>query len=170
MKFFIFVIPFLLLFLILYSTAKKVNFYETFTSGAKNSLPVVYSIFPYLVGIFIMTELFSVSGVSSFIINLISPLFSKLGIPKEIVPLIILKPFSGSGSLATLNEIYLSYGVDSYIGNCASVVFGSSETVFYISAVYYTNVKEKRLLRPISISLVATFISTLFACYICRFI
>ena len=117
-----------------------------------------------------MTELFSVSGISTFVIKLLTPIFKLLKIPVEIAPIVILKPFSGSGSLAVLTDVFSTYGVDSYVARCACAVFGSSETTFYVSAVYFSKVKEKRLTHPIIISLVSTFISTVFACLICRFI
>ena len=117
-----------------------------------------------------MTELFSKSGISDKVIDFLSPFLSMLGIPKEITPLGIIKPFSGSGSLAILSDIFQKYGADGYIARCASAVFGSSETIFYVSAVYYSKSKEKRLTKPIIISLISTFISTVFACFICKFI
>ena len=125
---------------------------------------------PYLITIFVLTELFSLSGLSSSVINLLTPVLKFLGIPPQLAPLVILKPFSGSGSIAVLSEIFSSYGADGYVARCACAVFGSSETTFYVSAVYYANCKEKRLLKPIIISLLATFISTIFACFICKFL
>ncbi len=170
MKYLSLIIPVLLVSLIVYATVKKVKPYDSFAVGAGKSLPVIFSVFPYLVAIFIITELFSQSGVSAFLIKILSPVFKFLGIPQEIAPLVILKPFSGSGSLAVLSEVYSTYGVDSYVSKCASAVFGSSETIFYVSAVYYSKSKEKKPTRAIIISLVSTFISTVFACFICKFI
>lgn len=163
-------LPVCFILIFLYASFKKVKIYDSFTVGVKDGLNTVFTILPYLITVFILTELFSVSGLSTSIINLLSPIFSALGIPVEIAPLIILKPFSGSGSLAVLSNIFSQYGADGYIARCACAVFGSSETVFYVSAVYFANCKEKRLLKPILISLFATFISTVFACFICKFI
>ncbi|MBR5388246.1 MAG: spore maturation protein, partial [Clostridia bacterium] len=75
---------------------------------------------------------------------------------------------SGSGALATLSDIYAEYGADGYIARCASVIYGSSETVFYIAAVYFAGSKTKNLFKPIAISLLASFLSCVFACFICR--
>ena len=80
----------------------------------------------------------------------------------------LIKPFSGSGALAVLSDIFTEYGVDSYLSRCACVIYGSSETVFYIAAVYFAGAKTKNLLKPIIISLVASFASCVFACFICR--
>jgi spore maturation protein B len=170
MKIIALILPVCFILLFIYASVKHVKIYDTFALGAKEGLNTIFTIFPYLVTIFILTELFSASNLSNTLINFLSPFFNLLGIPKEIAPLVILKPFSGSGSLALLTEIFSLYGVDSYLSRCACAIFGSSETVFYISAVYYANVKEKRLLKPILISLFATFLSTIFACFICKFI
>ena len=160
----------MLIVLTVYAAVKKVRPYDSFASGAAKALPLIFTVFPYIVAIFIMTELFRQSGASDFIIEKLSPVFAFLGIPKEIAPLAVLKPFSGSGSLALLSDIYAKYGVDGYISRCASAVFGSSETIFYVSAVYFSECKEKKSVRAIVISLVSTFVSTVFACLICRFI
>lgn len=168
MKFVSLVIPIVLLFVVSYAVFKRVKIYDSFAKGAAKGLRAVYSVFPYLVAIFVMTELFSQSGISCKFIAFISPVFSFLGIPSEIAPLVVLKPFSGGGSLAMLSDIYAKYGVDNFISLCASAVYGSSETIFYISAVYFSEVKEKKLAKPILISLSSTLISTVFACFICR--
>lgn len=170
MKFFSIIIPVLLISLVIYSAIKKIKPYDAFAEGAGKAIPLVFSIFPYLATILMMTELFEKSGLSAKLIETITPVTDFLGIPPEITPLVLLKPFSGSGSLAVLSGIYSEYGADGYIPRCASVIFGSSETIFYVSAVYFARVKEKRLIKPIIISLISTFISTIFACFICRVI
>ncbi len=170
MKYFTYIIPLLFVFLFIFCKTKKVNVYDSFVNGIKKSLPLVTSIFPYLVAIFIMTELFSASGLSEKFIKILEPLFTFLNIPCELAPLVIVKPFSGSGSLAVLSEIFATYGVDSLIARSACAIYGSSETIFYISAVYFANCKHKKLYLPILISLFACFCSCIFACFICRFI
>ena len=125
------------------------------------------SVFPYLASIFVLTELFEASGLSDAVSRLVSPLFNLLGIPKELTKLVLIKPFSGNGALAILSEIYTQYGVDSYLSRCASVIYGSSETVFYVAAVYFAGAKTKNLTLPIIISLIASFASCVFACFIC---
>lgn len=163
-----YIIPFLFLTILVYSAIKKVKPYDAFTEGAKSALPFAANIFPYLVSIFVLTELFEASGISDFLTQILSPVFGFLGIPEELCKLVMIKPFSGSGSLAMLSEIFSEYGADSYLARCACVIYGSSETVFYIAAVYFANVKNKKLLLPIIISLFASFCSCLFACFICR--
>lgn len=163
-------IPIVFILIIIYSIIKKVKPYDAFTDGVKKAFPFAISVFPYLVSIFVLTELFEASGISDFVTKCLSPVFSFLGIPTELSKLVLVKPFSGSGSLALLSEIYTSYGVDSYLSRTASVIYGSSETVFYIAAVYFSQTKGVKLAKPIAISLVASFISIVFACFICRII
>lgn len=168
MKIFALIIPVLFAVTFVYAGLKKVKVYDSFVSGVKGAIPLLTSIFPYIVCILVMTEIFERSGLSGKVINFLSPAFEFLGIPKEIVKLVLIKPFSGSGSTALLSEILNSYGADSYISRCACVCYGSSETIFYIAAVYFSSVKDKKLTLPIIISLATTLISTIFACLICR--
>ncbi len=161
-------IPALFVIIFVFSLIKKVKPYSAFTDGAKSAVPFAVSIFPYLVSIFVLTELFEISGISDFFLKLLSPVFSVFGIPKELTKLVLIKPFSGSGSLALLSEIYTKYGVNSYLARCASVIYGSSETVFYVASVYFAGAKTKNLFKPILISLFATFVSCVFACLICK--
>ena len=161
-------IPALFVIIFVFSFIKKVKPYDAFTEGAKSAVPFAVSIFPYLVSIFVLTELFEISGISNFLLKILSPFFSFFGIPKELTKLVLIKPFSGSGSLALLSEIYTNYGVNSYLARCASVIYGSSETVFYVATVYFAGAKTKKLFKPIVISLFATFTSCVFACLICK--
>lgn len=160
-------IPIFFIVILIYSLIKKVKPYDAFTNGAKSAIPFAISIFPYLVSIFVMTELFEASGLSALFTKILSPVFNFLGIPSELTKLVLIKPFSGSGSLALLSEIFSTYGVDSYLSRCACVIYGSSETVFYIAAVYFAGAKTKKLTAPIIISLIASFFSCVFACFIC---
>ncbi len=165
---FAYFIPVLFLVVLIYSVIKKVKPYDAFTLGAKKAVPFAVSIFPCLVSIFVLTELFEISGLSDAFTTALSPVFSFLGIPDELTKLVLIKPFSGSGSLALLSEIFTTYGVDSYLARCACVIYGSSETVFYIAAVYFAGNKKRNLTVPIIISLVASFFSCVFACFICK--
>jgi spore maturation protein B len=167
MKYFI---PVLFSFIFIYSLIKKVKPYDAFIEGTKGTLPLIFNLFPYLIGIFILTELFEASGLSNFFTGLLSPIFNLLGIPCELTKLVLIKPFSGSGSLAVLTEIFNQYGVDSYLSRCACVIYGSSETVFYIAAVYFAGAKTKNLTKPIIISLFANLISCVAGCLFCRII
>ena len=163
-----YVIPLLFLTIFIVAFIKKIKVYDTFIEGAKDAIPFAVNLFPYLVCIFILTNLFEVSGITDFLTKVLSPVFSFFGIPKELTSLVLIKPFSGSGALATLSEIFNTYGVDSYLSRCACVIYGSSETVFYIAAVYFAGAKKRNLTTPILISLFAGLVSNVFACFICK--
>ncbi|MGN0807089.1 MAG: nucleoside recognition domain-containing protein [Candidatus Coproplasma sp.] len=163
-----YVIPFIFIAIIAVAAIKKVNVFSSFTKGASGAAEFVISLLPLLACTFIMCELFERSNLSQMLSNALAPVFNFLGIPPQITKLILIKPFSGSGSLAYLTQILESYGADSYIGRCASVLYGSSETVFYISAVYFASSKQKKRIIPIVIILCATLISTIVSCLLCR--
>ena len=167
MKYVALIIPALFFALFLYALFKKVRLYDCFTEGVKEAVPLLLSIFPYLAAMLMLSELFERSGLSAALTQALSPAFSALGIPPEISKLVLLKPFSGSGSTALLSEIISVYGADSYIARCAAVAYGSSETVFYISAVYFAGSK-KNLAKPVVIALISNFISVILGCLLCK--
>ena len=165
-----YLIPLGLIALFVCAIAKKVNVYDSFVDGAKQSISTAVAIFPYLFATFLMVNLLEKSGVGKAIVNFVCPPFQLIGIPKEVLELLLIRPFSGSGSLAILSNVYKTYGADSYIGNCASVIMGSSETVFYISAVYFSQTKIKRLGWAIPIALFCNLVGGVMACIFCKFI
>ena len=162
------IIPVIFILVFIFAAVKKVNVYETFTDGVKEAFKFTLSLIPCLAAIFMMCELFESSGLSDALTNFLAPVFGALGIPKELTKLVLIKPFSGSGSLAYLSGIIKEHGADSYIARCACVCFGSSETVFYICTVYFAGLKVKRLVYPILCVLIATLVSTVVACLICK--
>lgn len=164
----VYIIPVILIVVILISSLKGNKTYDSFCRGVKKAFPLVLSIFPYLSAVFIMTEIFEKSGLSKAIIDLSADFFQFFGIKKELIPLVLLKPFSGSGSLGVLSKIITDNGVDSYVSRCAATIYGSSETVFYVGAVYYSKCTKKPSFLPFLISLTSSFIATVFACFICR--
>ncbi len=170
MNFVSLLIPLLFLGVFLYALIRRIKLYDCFTDGVKEAVPLILSLFPYLASMLILSELFEASGLAEAITKLLRPAFTLFGIPSEISPLVLIKPFSGSGSTAILSELLTKYGADSYIGRCACVAYGSSETVFYISAVYFAGQKKKRLALPIAISLVANFFGVVAGCFLCKFL
>lgn len=167
MKWVSYLVPALFFLLFLYALFRRVRLYDCFTEGVKGAIPLVLSLFPYLAAMLILSSLFEHSGLSALFTKALAPAFEVLGIPPEIARLVLIKPFSGSGSTAVLSEIFAFYGPDSYIGRCAAAAYGSSETVFYISAVYFAGSKKK-LLRPIVCTLAANFLGVVAACLFCR--
>lgn len=167
MKYAALIIPLLFAALFVYAPIRKVRLYDCFTEGVKGAIPLVVSLFPYLVSVLILSELFEQSGLSARLTRGLAPVFRFLGIPPEIGKLVLLKPFSGSGSTALLSEILSAYGADSYIARCACVAYGSSETVFFISAVYFAG-SRKNLTKPVLIALFSNFASLILGCLFCR--
>lgn len=167
MKYAALIVPLLFIALFLFAVIRKIRLYDCFTEGVKEAVPLIISIFPYLAAMLMLSELFETSGLSAALTKALAPLFSAIGIPPEISKLVLLKPFSGSGSTALLSEIFSAYGADSYIARCAAVTYGSSETVFYISAVYFAG-SRKNLAKPVLIALFANFLSVILGCLLCR--
>lgn len=165
-----FIIPLLFLLLFAYALWKKVRLYDCFTEGIQQAIPLILSLFPYLCAILMLSSLFEKSGLSNALTTAISPLLSAIGIPPELGKLVLMKPFSGSGSTALLSEILSVHGADSFVGRCACVCYGSSETVFYISAVYFSSYKGKRPVLPVVIALAVNFVTVILGCFLCRFL
>lgn len=165
-----YIIPIFLLVLCVVCFIKKINAYDHFVAGAKESVDLCINTFPYLVAIFVGVELFKLSGLSTVLSNWLSPFFNAIGMPKELTEFMVLRPFTGSGSLAMLNELFNTYGVDSFVSKCACVIMSCSETTFYIVAIYFSSTKLKKLKYTIPVALVATFLGSVLACLICRFI
>ena len=168
MKFFTLIIPIIFLASFLFAVVKKVRVYDSFTEGVKGALPLVMSVFPYIAAVMLLTKVFEVSGLEAKLVKLIEPLFRGLGIPQEIAELVLIKPLSGNGSTAVLSDILTRYGPDSYAARCACVAYGSSETVFYIGAVYFSQVKQKKFTGALIISLLSYFASVVLCCFLCK--
>ena len=154
----------------LYAARKRVRVYESFTEGMKGAIPLIISIFPYIAAVTLLSSLLEISGMQAVLYKILSPVLSLVGVPKEIFPLLFVKPLSGSGAIAVLSDILGDYGVDSYIGRCACAVYGSSETVFYIGTVYFCGIKRKKLTFALLIALFCYALAVVFCCFLCRFL
>ena len=163
-----YIVPIFIIFVLLYASYKNLNTYNIFVKGAKGAIELVVSIFPYIVAIMVSVALMRTSGLTDLLTRLVSPIFNFLGIPNQVSELVLLRPFTGSGSFALLNDIYFQYGPDSYISRCASVIMGSSETVFYVATVYFSQTKVKKLLYAIPCALVASLVAAVLSCLLCR--
>lgn len=163
-----YIVPVFILVLCIVCFIKNINAYTYFVNGAQESVDLCIKTFPLLVAIFAAVELFKISGLADLLANFLSPFFTAIGIPKELVNFLVLRPFTGSGSVAMVSEIYATYGADSYIARCASVIMSCTETVFYITAIYFTSTKVKKLGYTIPVALLSCFIGSIIACLICR--
>lgn len=164
----VYILPVFLIFLFIYAFFKKVNVYKTFIDGAKGAFNLCLDIFPYIVTILVAVALFRVSGLSDILIKVLSPIFNFLGIPNEVCELVLLRPFTGSGSFAILNDIYSTYGVDTYISRCASCILGSSETLFYVTTVYTSKTSIKKLGYAIPVGILASIFGAVISCLVCK--
>ncbi len=165
-----YVVPVIILVSVVVAALKKISVYDCFIEGAREAVKLTLSVLPYLIGIFVMVEVFSVSGLNQKLCSLLEKPFSFAGIPKEVIEIVLLRPLSGSGSIVLTEKIFSDYGVDSYPARCASVVAGCSDTVFYIVSVYLSQANDKRSYGAIPIALFANFIGNVFACFLCRFL
>ena len=165
-----YIIPVLILAIFVYAFARGVNTYNSFILGARSAIRLVVDILPFICAILIAIQLLSMSGLLDYLTYALAPVFRLLGIPPELTAYIILKPFSGSGSVALFTDIVATYGADSYITRTASVIAGSTETVFYISAVYFSKTNVKKLGYAIPVALLCTILSAIFAALVCRII
>ncbi|MBR6778949.1 MAG: spore maturation protein [Clostridia bacterium] len=164
------VIPMLIAFVLIYAMIKKVDAYSSFVKGAKGALPLMASLLPFIIAMFVAVELFRNSGLSKYLCEFIAPIFKCVGVPSQVCELILIRPFSSNAGYVLLREIFSQYGADSYIGKCASVIMGSSDTIFYVSSIYFASTNVKKTLLTIPIALVCNVVCALLACFCCRFI
>lgn len=153
--------PFIILLIVTYSLMEKNKVFDDFLEGAKEGIEIVFSILPTLVGLFVAIGALRSSGILDIIIRFITPLLNVIHFPSEIMPLAMLRPISGSGSIAIATEIMKTYGVDSTIGIIASTIMGSTETTLYTIAIYTSCVKIKKTRFVLLASLVADVVGIL---------
>lgn len=151
------ILPLLFVALVAYALCKRVDVYEAFVEGAAEGLPVLLKILPYLAGMLIAIRTLRDSGLIDRLVSLLSPVSSRIGLDAALLPLLLLRPFSGSAAMASLADIFNQYGADSMIGYTASVLMGSSETIFYEVALYFgaVGVKKTRFAIPVSLAAMA---------------
>lgn len=160
--------PLIILIIIGYSFFEKNKVYDVFLEGAKEGVFIVLNIFPTLVGLFVAVGALRNSGVLELIINFLSPVIENFNIPKEIMPLAILRPISGSASMAIATDIMRNYGVDTIIGKIASVIMGSTETTLYTIAVYTSCIKVKNTRGILIAALIGDFIGIMVSIILCN--
>ena len=165
-----YILPSLIILLLLYSLLKRNNTYNSFVVGAKTSFDLILTSFPYIATIFIALEIFEVSGLSYVFSDFVSPVFEFVGIPRELSQLVILKNLSGCGSIALLENIFATYGVDSYLARAGCVICGCSEAIFYVTAVYFGKTKITKFRYAIVVGVLANLIGAIVGCLVCRFI
>ncbi len=147
-------LPLLLLFCLLAGARARVPLYDAFLTGAEEGLKTARRILPSMIAMLCAIRAFSACGLMAHFCDFCAPVLSLLGIPREVIPLMLLRPLSGSASLAMLQELFAAYGPDSRIGLVASVMMGSSETVFYTCGLYLgtAGIKKSRHIIPAALA------------------
>jgi spore maturation protein B len=147
---------------------KKVKVYEVFTEGAKEGFEIAIRIIPYLVAILVAIGMFRASGALDLLLNILSPVLDAIGFPKENILLALMRPLSGGGSFGLLSDLVETYGPDSLIAKIGATMFGSTETTFYVLAVYFGSVGIKKIRHALFAGLIADVVGIFSAVYICR--
>ena len=137
-------IPIFILIIVFYGLKEKVKVFDVFLDGSKEGIEIVFKLFPTLLGIFLAIGALRSSGFIDLVVNLITPFTNLLEMPSEIAPLAILRPISGSASMAVATDIMQNYGVDTLSGLITSTIMGSTETTFYTIAIYTSCVGIKK--------------------------
>lgn len=163
-------IPTISVIIIVYGLLNKVPVYDLFIKGAKNGLKTAVEILPYLIGIFLAVNSLTTSGLLNLIDKIFSPLFDLLNIPTELLPLMILRAISGSGSYIILQDILEKVGPDSYAGRVACVMTGGCETIIYVLALYFSVTHAKEMRHAFKGGLIGYFIGIVVSITICNFI
>lgn len=160
--------PFIILIIVVYGMVEKNKVFDTFLEGAKEGIEIVVKIFPTLIGIFLAVGALRSSGIIDLIINAIKPVLLILKIPAEIMPLALLRPISGSASMAVATDIMTKYGADSMIGLITSTIMGSTETTFYTIAIYTSAVGIKKIRFVLVAALIADLVGMLLSVFLCN--
>ncbi len=161
-------IPFMIVGIISYGMSKNIKVYESFVEGAANGFTTAIKIIPSFVAMFVAIGVFRESGAMDLLIKGLTPIMEIFHIPGEVVPMIFMRPLSGSGAQGIVSELATNYGPESLIARTAAVMMGSSETTFYVLAVYFGSVSIKKQRHALSAGLMADFAGLISAVYITR--
>ena len=157
------IIPLFVLLIILYGFKKKVNLYDTFLEGAKEGLITTFNIFPAVIAMVFAINIFLDSNVLIFLLSKLTPILNNLNIPIDIIPMALLRPISGTASLAIMNDIFKEMGPDSYPGRLASVLQGCTDTTVYVLALYFGSVKISKIGHSLQVGLFADLVGIIMA-------
>ena len=162
--------PLIILIIVIYGLVEKKEIFDVFIEGAKDGIKIIINIFPTLIGLFLAVGTLRRSGVIDIVINFLEPILNLINFPSEIMPLAILRPISGSSSIAIATDIMKQFGVDSQIGMMASVIMGATETTLYTIAVYSSSVKIKKTRFVLIVALTADIVGIITSVVVCRFL
>ncbi len=163
-------IPCFLVAIPLYGAIRRVKVYESFVQGAKEGFQVGVRIIPYLVAILVAVGMLRSAGAIDMLARALDPLLRRIGMPSEILPLAIMRPLSGSGSLGIVTELIKTHGPDSFISRYAASAYASTETTFYVLAVYFGSVGIKRTRYALPAGLMADAMGVAASVFICKLV
>lgn len=151
----IWLIPGIILIILITATVKRIPSYEVFVEGSKEGIQIAISLLPFLLGMMVSIAIFQASGAMGAILAFFQPLMTAIGVPADILPLAFIRPISGTAALSVTTELIRTYGPDSFIGQLASVMQGSTDTTLYIITVYFGAVGIKRMGDALKVGLLA---------------
>lgn len=163
-----FAIPGVILIIVIIAWLRGVHVFDVFVEGAKEGARTAFDVLPVMVGIIAAVSVINASGLIDVLTNLIKKPFQLLGISPELIPILIIRPFSGSASLGLFSELIKTHGADSYLGRALSTIMGSSETVLYTLAVYFGAANVKNTRHAVPAALISSYAGILAAIYICK--
>ena len=161
-------VPLLLLLIPALAAARHVRVYEAFVEGAREGFDVGVRIIPYLVAILVAIGMFRASGAMELLATFLSPVTDLVGMPAEVLPAALMRPLSGSGTLGVVSELMKTHGPDSFVGVLAGTLYGSTETTFYVLAVYFGAVGIRRTRHAVAAGLAGDVAGILAAVLVCR--
>ena len=161
-------VPFMLAFFALYASLRGIKVYEEFVTGAKEGWEVALRIIPSLVAILVGVKMFREAGGIQIMASLLSPILNPLGVPADLLPMILVRPLSGGATSGLFNELVSQFGPDSLLARTAATIFGSTETTFYVLAVYFGSVGVRRGRHALASGLIADTAGVIASITICR--
>ncbi len=163
-------IPLLIIGFVIYGAVKKVKLYEVFVEGAKEGFTIAVRIIPYLVAMLVAIGIFRASGGMDLLAKAVAPITNLIGMPAEVLPMALMRPLSGSASIGIMAELMSHYGPDSFIGVLSSTILGSTETTFYVLALYFGAINIRRTRHAVIAGVSADIAGILAAVFIVRLI
>ena len=154
----------------LYGAYKKVDTFDAFVVGAKKGFELCMSLIPYLVAMIVAISMLRASGFFNLMSQVLSPVLNLIGMPTELLPLALIRPFSGSAATGTMAELMKTYGGNSFIAKTAATMMGSTETTFYVVAIYFASVNIRHTRHAILAGLLADLAGIIASVAICRYI
>ncbi len=164
------IIPIMVFVVVVYGIYKKVDIYDVFIEGAKEGFSMVLTVFPYLLGMILAINLFLNSNILSSLVNFLEPVLRIIGIPFDIIPMAIMRPISGTSTLAILNNIFSQYGPDSFIGRLASTIQGCTDTTFYVITLYFGSIGIRKIRYSLYVGLFADLVGIIASILIVKWI